>query len=91
MAPPDCIIGQTTLVPQHCIAASCRARENLCCCAPRKAVVSKALGCSEQGGVDDGGALKLAIDGLKTWKGSQSYRLTTSDIMAIDYVLKCYS
>jgi hypothetical protein len=41
--------------------------------------------------VDDGGDLKRAIDGLKTWKGSQSYRLTTSDNMAIDYVLKCYN
>ena len=41
--------------------------------------------------VDDGGDLKRAIAGLKTWKGSQSYRLTMSDKASIDYVIECYS
>ena len=34
---------------------------------------------------------KRLIQGLKNWKASQDYRLSPSDKMAIDYVLKCYS
>lgn len=42
--------------------------------------------------VDDYPAeIKTALKGLRTWKGSQDYRLTASDKMAIDYVLKCYA
>lgn len=41
--------------------------------------------------VDDDGDLKRAINGLKKWKSSQSYRLTMSDKASIDYVIECYS
>jgi hypothetical protein len=40
--------------------------------------------------VDDGEDVKRAVNGLKTWKGSQSYRLTMSDKASIDYVIECY-